>query len=143
MLNEGLDAVLETGVPGVVVATSSVELAAGVADMRTGAPLTTEHRFLIGSVTKTFVAALVLQLVGDGALAVDEEVGPIAEGVTLRQLLNHTSGLPDYYDDFESLIAHKPNLTPRPRSSWYTRSRGSSRPARAGRTQAATTSPLG
>jgi D-alanyl-D-alanine carboxypeptidase len=112
MLNEGLDAVLETGVPGVVVATSSVELAAGVADMRTGAPLTTEHRFLIGSVTKTFVAALVLQLVGDGALAVDEEVGPIAEGVTLRQLLNHTSGLPDYYDDFESLIAHKPNLTP-------------------------------
>ena len=82
--------------------------------------MTTEHRFLIGSVSKTFVAAVVLQLVGEGALALDEEVGPIAEGVTLRQLLNHTSGLPDYYADFESLIApyradrgYKPNLTPR------------------------------
>ena len=82
--------------------------------------MTTEHRFLIGSVSKTFVAAVVLQLVGEGALALDEEVGPIAEGVTLRQLLNHTSGLPDYYADFESLIApyradrgYKPNLAPR------------------------------
>ena len=61
--------------------------------------MTTEHRFLIGSVSKTFVAAVVLQLVDEGALALDEEVGPIAEGVTLRQLLNHTSGLPDYYAD--------------------------------------------
>ena len=82
--------------------------------------MTTEHRFLIGSVTKTFVAAVVLQLVGEGALALDDEVGPIAEGVTLRQLLNHTSGLPEYYADFDSLIApyradrgYKPNLTPR------------------------------
>ena len=81
--------------------------------------MTTEHRFLIGSVTKTFVAAIVLQLVDEGALALDEEVGPVAEGVTLRQLLNHTSGLPEYYADFDSLIApyradrgHKPSLTP-------------------------------
>ena len=75
---------------------------------------------MIGSVTKTFVAAVVLQLVGEGALALDEEVGPVAEGVTLRQLLNHTSGLPEYYADFDSLIepyradrGYKPNLTPR------------------------------
>jgi D-alanyl-D-alanine carboxypeptidase len=82
--------------------------------------MTTQHRFLIGSVSKTFVAAVVLQLIGEGALALDEEVGSIAEGVALRQLLNHTSGLPDYYADFDSLIApyradrgYKPNLTPR------------------------------
>ena len=123
-LDDHLDAVLGTGVPGVVVVVttpdSSWERAAGVADAETGAPLTTDHRFLIGSVTKTFVAAVVLQLVGEGALALDEEVGPIAEGVTLRQLLNHTSGLPEYYADFDSLIApyradrgYKPNLTPR------------------------------
>ena len=98
----------------------SWERAAGVADAQTSAPMTTDHRFQIGSVTKTFVAAVVLQLVGEGALALDDEVGPIAEGVTLRQLLNHTSGLPDYYADFDSLIepyrkdrGHKPNLTPR------------------------------
>jgi D-alanyl-D-alanine carboxypeptidase len=91
-----------------------------LADAETGAPFRTDHRFLIGSVTKTFVAAIVLQLVGEGALALDTEVGAIAEGVTLRQLLNHTSGLPEYYDDFDSLIepyrrdrGYKPNLTPR------------------------------
>jgi len=120
MLDDHLDAVLRLGVPGVVVVATGSEGVAGVADARAGTPLTLDHRFLGGSVTKTFVAALVLQLVGEGALALDEEVGPIAEGVTLRQLLNHTSGLPEYYDDFDSLIApyradraHKPNLTPR------------------------------
>ena len=123
-MQEQLEAVLRAGVPGAVVVANgpafSWETAAGVADAESGTPMTTEHRFLIGSVTKTFVAAVVLQLVGEGALALDEEVGPIAEGVTLRQLLNHTSGLPEYYADFDSLIApyradrgHKPNLTPR------------------------------
>ena len=111
---------MEAGVPGVIVVATDWQGAAGVADATSGAPLTLEHRFLIGSVTKTFVAAVVLQLVGEGALALDEEVGPIAEGVTPRQLLNHTSGLPEHYDDFESLIApyradraYTPNLTPR------------------------------
>ena len=123
-LDDHLEAIVRAGVPGVVVVAAGPELswerAAGVADAASGAPMTTEHRFLIGSVTKTFVAAVVLQLVGEGALALDEEVGPVAEGVTLRQLLNHTSGLPDYYADFDSLIApyradrgYKPNLTPR------------------------------
>ena len=123
-LDDHLEAVLRAGVPGAVVVASGPSLswegAAGVADAESGAPMTTEHRFLIGSVSKTFVAAVILQLVGEGALALDEEVGPIAEGVTLRQLLNHTSGLPDYYAGFESLIApyradrgYKPNLTPR------------------------------
>ena len=115
-----LEAVVQAGVPGAVVVATDWAGAAGVADAKTGTPLTLDHRFLIGSVTKTFVAAVVLQLVGEGALTLDEEVGPIAEGVTLRQLLNHTSGLPEYYDDFDSLIepyrrdrGHKPNLTPR------------------------------
>ena len=119
-----LDAVVRAGVPGVAVVATGPELsregAAGVADAESGTPMTTEHQFRIGSVTKTFVAAVVLQLVGEGALSLDEEVGPIAEGVTLRQLLNHTSGLPEHYADFDSLIApyranrgYKPNLTPR------------------------------
>jgi len=123
-LDDHLEAVLRAGVPGAVVVANgpalSWERAAGVADAASGAPMTTEHRFLIGSVSKMFVATVVLQLVGEGALALDEVVGPIAEGVTLRQLLNHTSGLPDYYADFESLIApyradrgYKPSLTPR------------------------------
>jgi D-alanyl-D-alanine carboxypeptidase len=122
--DDHLEAVLRAGVPGAMVVANGPALswgrAAGVADAESGAPMTSRHRFLIGSVSKTFVAAVVLQLVEEGALALDEEVGPIAEGVTLRQLLNHTSGLPDYYADFDSLIApyradrgYKPDLTPR------------------------------
>jgi D-alanyl-D-alanine carboxypeptidase len=123
-VDDYLDAVLVEGVPGAVVLaagpSSTWEKAAGIADLSTGTPMTPGHRFRIGSVTKTFVATVVLQLVGEGALALDDDVGSIAEGVTLRQLLNHTSGLPDHYPDLDSLFepyrkdwAHSPNLTPR------------------------------
>jgi D-alanyl-D-alanine carboxypeptidase len=70
-----------------------------MADVATGEPLTPEHRFRIGSVTKIFVAALVLQLVAEGLLELDREAAPFVEGITIRQLLNHTSGLPDFMDD--------------------------------------------
>ena len=69
--------------------------------------------------TKPFVAAVVLQLVDEGALALDEEVGLIAGNVTLRQLLNHTSGLPNYaeldeiIEPYRKNLAHRPGLTPR------------------------------
>ena len=63
-------------------------------------------QFRIGSITKTFVATVVLQLVGEGRLTLDEPVarrlpGLLANGhqITVRQLLNHTSGLPNYSDD--------------------------------------------
>lgn len=95
-----LDAIVATGVPGAVVVAhgpgARVEAAAGVADIATGESLTPEHRFRIGSVTKVFVAALVLQLVGEGLLDLDGEAAPFVEGVTIRQLLNHTSGLDDF-----------------------------------------------
>jgi D-alanyl-D-alanine carboxypeptidase len=60
-----------------------------------------EDRFGIASTTKTFVAAVVLQLVGEGRLSLEDSVerwlpGRVREGrrITVRQLLNHTSGLP-------------------------------------------------
>jgi D-alanyl-D-alanine carboxypeptidase len=118
-LDDHLQAVSER-CPG-VVASVPVLLGARSRRCRRGVRYTHDTAPLpIGSVSKTFVAAVVLQLVGEGVLALDEEVGPVAEGVTLRQLLNHTSGLPDYYADFDSLITpyradrgYKPNLTPR------------------------------
>jgi D-alanyl-D-alanine carboxypeptidase len=98
-----LEAVVATGVPGAVVAASGpggrAEAAAGFADLRTGEPLTVDHRFRIGSVTKIFVSALVLQLVAEGLLDLDGDAAPFAPGITIRQLLNHTSGLPDFIDD--------------------------------------------
>lgn len=54
--------------------------------------------------TKIFVATVVLQLVDVGALTLDGDAGPIAEGVTIRQLLNHTSGFQDFYGDFVELF---------------------------------------
>ena len=94
---------LETGVPGVAVVASGpkgrIEAAAGVADIATGAALTPEHRFRIGSVTKIFVAPLVLRLVEEGLLELDGDAAPFATGITIRQLLNHTSGLDDFMGD--------------------------------------------
>jgi D-alanyl-D-alanine carboxypeptidase len=123
-LDDHFQEVLRTGVPGVVAVASgpdfSWKAAAGVADAETGAALTTDHRFRIASVTKLFVAAVVLQLVDEDALALDGEVGSIAQGVTVRQLLNHTSGLPHPHgDDILSLFepyrkdrAYRPESTP-------------------------------
>ena len=108
MVQDQLDAVVATGVPGVVAVArgpeGSVEATAGVADLATGERLTVEHRFRIGSVTKLFVAALVLQLVADGLLDLDGEAAPFVEGVTIRQLLNHTSGLDDFDIDMASFF---------------------------------------
>ena len=102
-IQEQLAAVVETGVPGVVVVASGsegpIEAAAGVADIATGTALTPDHRFRIGSVTKIFVASLVLRLVEEGLLELDGDAAPFAAGITIRQLLNHTSGLDDHLGD--------------------------------------------
>ena len=71
----------------------------GLADVGTGEPMTPSHRFRIASVTKIFVGALVLQLVDEGLLDLDGDAAPVVEGVTVRQLLNHTSGLQDFFED--------------------------------------------
>ncbi|MFI6103968.1 serine hydrolase domain-containing protein [Streptomyces sp. NPDC051310] len=76
---------------------------AGVHDLGTGRPADPHARFRAGSVTKVFTAAVVLQLAGEGRLHLDDRVRdhlpeliPAAyAGVTVRQLLNHTHGLPD------------------------------------------------
>ena len=65
-------------------------------------PVTSATTFDIGSVTEPFTAALILQLVGDGAMRLDDSVArwlpeaPHIEGVTVRQLLRHMSGIADY-----------------------------------------------
>src|SRR6186997_853086 len=123
-VEDQLGAVVATGVPGAVAVAvgpgGRVEAAAGAADLRTGEALTVEHRFRIGSVTKIFVSALVLQLIAEGLLDLDGDAAPFAEGITIRQLLNHTSGLPDFVDDVVSFFepyranpAHRWELGPR------------------------------
>jgi D-alanyl-D-alanine carboxypeptidase len=71
-----------------------------------GVPLGPDATFVIGSVTKTFVAATILQLVDEGLLELDESVREhlpelvvVDREITVRQLLDHTSGLADLFND--------------------------------------------
>ncbi|SDW27790.1 D-alanyl-D-alanine carboxypeptidase [Amycolatopsis xylanica] len=98
-------AVADGGVPGILAEIHHGQDrwfgTAGVADIETGARREAGHRFRIGSTTKTFVATVVLQLAGEGELSLDDTVatwlpGLIGDEITVRQLLNHTSGLFNY-----------------------------------------------
>lgn len=74
----------------------------GMADLEQGTPATAQTVFRIGSVTKEFTAAAVLLLAERGKLSVDDRLAkylpdfPRAREVTLRQLLNHVSGIHNY-----------------------------------------------
>lgn len=74
----------------------------GRADVAAGTPLKPEHRFRIGSVTKQFAAAGVLKLVEAGKVQLDDRLSkyvpdyPNGDAITVRQLLNHTSGVKSY-----------------------------------------------
>ncbi|MFC9664047.1 serine hydrolase domain-containing protein [Nocardia sp. NPDC127606] len=79
--------------------------AAGATALGGDQPVPTNARFRIGSITKMFTAAVVLQLVGEGVLGLDDPVARylpsfgLDERITVRMILGHTSGLPDYTDD--------------------------------------------
>src|SRR5215213_2904853 len=89
--------------------------ASGTAERGAGAAVQPTAAFRIASITKVFVAVVVLQLVEEGVLGLDEPVSTYlpdapAGPVTVRQLLNHTSGLPDYAQVPElqgELFAHR------------------------------------
>lgn len=76
--------------------------ARGSANMALDVPLSADHVFRIGSVTKQFAAAGLLALADQGKLQLDDPLSrflpdyPQAAGITLAQLLNHTAGVPSY-----------------------------------------------
>ena len=99
-------ALVSAGAPGAAVRTEDEQgvqrAASGVADLRTGRPMEPHLGFRAGSLTKPFVAAVVLSLVAEGRLSLADRVGrtlpgllPYGDEVDLRQLLNHTSGVPN------------------------------------------------
>jgi D-alanyl-D-alanine carboxypeptidase len=75
----------------------------GLANIAAGTSVTPETAFAVGSISKTFLAALVLDLAADGKLRLDAPARtyvpslPIASSITIRQLLDHTSGLYDFF----------------------------------------------
>lgn len=77
----------------------------GFANLEERVPATAATLYRIGSITKQFTSASVMRLVQAGKVALDDSIGayvpnlPVAwRGVTVRELLNHTSGIPSYTD---------------------------------------------
>lgn len=108
------DALRDTGITGVTVRLETprgtVTAGSGVGNLTTGRPVPKDGFLRLGSTTKTFVATVVLQLVGEGRLSLDQSVEQVLPGVvsgsgndgrtiTIRDLLRHTSGLSDYIHD--------------------------------------------
>jgi len=106
-LQEQLDGIVAAGAVGALVEVRDGQrvwrTTSGVAERDTTRPVPAHGRFRVGSITKTFVATVVLQLVDEGRLRLDDSVEKVLPGVvpngdriTVRHLLNHTSGLYDY-----------------------------------------------
>ncbi len=113
-LQNALDKVVQAGSPGALAQVQKDgeiwNLSSGVADLKTGERPTAEMHFRIGSITKTFIATVVLQLVHENRVRLNDTVGRWLPGlvsgmgnngraITIRMLLNHTSGLYDYSKD--------------------------------------------
>ncbi|MDG4536980.1 serine hydrolase domain-containing protein [Streptomyces sp. AV19] len=112
-VRQGLDALVRSdGVPAALASVRDRDgrtrsYAAGVGDLATGAKVPRDGQVRIGSNTKTFTAVVVLQLVAEGKIDLDAPVDTYLPGlvrgkgidgrrITVRRLLQHTSGLPDY-----------------------------------------------
>ncbi|WP_229688501.1 serine hydrolase domain-containing protein [Micromonospora yangpuensis] len=111
-LRAALAAVPEAGVPGALAAVRDGRQdwrdAAGQAYLTSPRPMRPELRHRIGSVTKTFVATTVLQLVDEDRVGLDDPIGrwlpdvvpaELGRQVTVRMLLNHTSGIGNYTNE--------------------------------------------
>ncbi|CAN5216954.1 serine hydrolase domain-containing protein [soil metagenome] len=116
-----LDGWAEDGSGGVTVAMADRDaelqvLAAGTTGPG-GGPMTADSEFRVGSLSKTFVAVMVLQVVAEDVAGLDDLVTQhvpeltIADGITIRQLLAHRSGLPDYVDEFLPAVSSDPART--------------------------------
>ena len=106
-VQRAFDHVVATGVPGatgVIRGPHGIErYSAGEADVRRGVAISSRDHTRAGSITKAFTSAVILQLVASGRFGLDDSVesllpGALPDGdqITVRQLLNMTSGLADY-----------------------------------------------
>ena len=124
-LQTAVDRAVETGLtPGLSVTADlpdgrRVQVFAGEASRRSQTPLDASTRFLSGSTGKTITAILAVQLVRDGVLDLDTPLDERLAGqiwwdglrnherLTLRMLLNHSAGVPDYLEDVGFFLASR------------------------------------
>ncbi|XVV32819.1 serine hydrolase domain-containing protein (plasmid) [Streptomyces sp. CA-100214] len=150
---QAIEAAVRAGVPGVAAEARDADgvwrTGVGVGDLRTGKARGAADRFRVGSITNTFVATVLLQMTAEGKLSLDDTVerhlpgvvtgnGNDGRTVTVRQLLNHTSGLfdylsePSYYQKYvlgDGFLRHRyDTLTPGTAWRWPSPTRRCSRP---------------
>lgn len=112
----------EFGVPAAIVGIwlpgkGNYVVVRGTADLKTGRAALLNDKFRIACLTKTFTSTVVLQLVDEGKFKLDDPLSkfnlgvkvPDADKITIRQLLNHTSGLFNFADDIKFWTAFKDN----------------------------------
>jgi N-acyl-D-aspartate/D-glutamate deacylase/CubicO group peptidase (beta-lactamase class C family) len=90
--------------------------AAGVANIQTGEKITTKSAFNLASVSKQFVAMLVMILAQEGKLAYDDPITKLLPevpypNITIRNLLNHTGGMVEYFDLAQRYLGPLDTLT--------------------------------
>jgi len=127
-LQVALDDLHDLGITGVQGLTrvdgDTTRARAGVGDLERGTPVPLNGYFRMGSNTKTFISVVVLQLVGEGKLSLDDTVerwlpGTVAGNgndgsrITIRNLLQHTSGLYNYTNDITALGSYEDYLAHR------------------------------
>lgn len=84
----------------------------GTSNLTTHAPISPDMHFRIGSITKTFVGTVILQLVDEGKIKLDDPISkyqpevPNGNNITIREVLNMSSGLYNYSEDnnFEKVL---------------------------------------
>ncbi|MEU6585480.1 serine hydrolase domain-containing protein [Nocardia sp. NPDC046763] len=130
-MQSDLDALTAGGVAGAIATIdtphTSIVLTSGVADRSTNEPMPDHGQVRIGSVTKTFTAAIVMQLVAEGRIKLDAPIDTYLPGalagdgidgrvITVRQIMQHRSGIPEFSGQpgADELVAASENtvLTP-------------------------------
>ncbi|MBR8839409.1 MAG: beta-lactamase family protein [Stigonema ocellatum SAG 48.90 = DSM 106950] len=123
------EAVREKKVPGAVIYISTPQgkwlQASGVSNLEEKTPMKPTDGFSIASMSKSFVAVVVLKLVEEGKLELDRAIATYlpndisphitnSSKITVRQLLNHTSGVAEYDEtnEFKEATAHRSRLQP-------------------------------
>jgi D-alanyl-D-alanine carboxypeptidase len=119
-LQDQVNAIHHTGTVGVLAEVTGPRgpryATAGQASTATGSPVRAHDEFRIGSASKTFIATVLLQLAGAGRLSLNDTVAHWLPGVvsghgndgsqiTVRELLQHTSGIYDYTQDFPEVAS--------------------------------------
>ncbi len=111
-LNAHVDSINNAQEPGFALAVllgDSVlfQKCAGVASLKTKVPISPQTMFYTASIGKTFTSAAILTLYDQGKLKLEDRLAqffpdfpPFAQEITIHNLLDHTSGLPDYYEEW-------------------------------------------